>query len=96
MDPSRPNVARVGVSVVLVALAVLEGLWVTPTIARLHAEGAVRGVGEAGMALASAHSLAEALGKAEALLAVVLIALHMATLAPSRSSAKPASGPANA
>jgi hypothetical protein len=66
-------------------MAVVEGLWVTPTIAGLHAAGAVRGVGDAGAALASAHALAELLGKAQALLAVTLIALHMATLAlPSR------------
>jgi hypothetical protein len=76
----RTHLARIGVTVALVAMAVADGLWVTPTIARLHSEGAVRGVGEAGEALASAHSLAETLGKAQALFAVALIALHFATI----------------
>ena len=83
---ARANLARVGVSVTLVAMAVLEGLWVTPKIASLHAGGAVRGVGEAGAALASAHSIAELLGKTQALLAIALIALHVATLPAPRSA----------
>jgi hypothetical protein len=74
------HVVRLVVSLVLAAMAVAEGLWVTPEIAGLHAEGAVRGVGEAGMRLATLHSAAEHLGQAQALLAVVLIALHFTTL----------------
>ncbi len=77
---TRAGLLRAVVSAVLALMAVVEGLWVTPTIARLHAEGAVRGVGEAGAALASAHGLAEQLGKGQALLAIVLIALHVVTL----------------
>jgi hypothetical protein len=76
----RAQVARVVVTLVLAGLAVAQGLWVTPEIATLHADGAVRGVGEAGMRLATAHTIAEQLGKAQALLAVALIALHFATL----------------
>jgi hypothetical protein len=71
---------RVAVSVVIAGLAVAEGLWVTPTIAGLHAAGAVRGVGEAGASLATAHTLAEQLGKGQAFLAIALIALHVGTL----------------
>jgi hypothetical protein len=74
------DVARILVSLVLVGLAVTEGVWVTPTIANLHATGAVSGVGAAGASLASAHALAEDLGKSQALLAVLLIALHVWTV----------------
>jgi hypothetical protein len=78
------DAVRILVSVVLAGLAVAEGVWVTPTIANLHAAGAIRGVGEAGASLATAHALAEQLGKAQVLLAVVLIALHVWTLDPAR------------
>jgi hypothetical protein len=74
------DIVRILVSLVLVGLALTEGIWVTPTIANLHAAGAVRGVGEAGASLASAHALAEQLGKAQVLLAALLIALHVGTL----------------
>ena len=74
------DVGRILVSLVLVGLALAEGVWVTPTIANLHASGAVRGVGEAGASLAAAHTLAEQLGKGQVLLAVLLIALHLGTL----------------
>ena len=86
------QLARVLVSVALAGSAVLEGLWVTPTIAGLHAAGAVRGVGEAGQSLASAHALAESIGKAQALLAIALIALHVWTL--TRVSTSPSDAPA--
>jgi hypothetical protein len=80
--PAPIDVARIGLSVGLSAMAVLEGLWVTPGIARLHADGAVRGVGEAGERLASLHEIAETLGKTQALLAIMLIAVLVATVAP--------------
>jgi hypothetical protein len=92
---SRAAFARVAVTLALVAMAVVEGLWITPTIAELHAGGAVRGVGEAGELLATTHTLAEQLGKAQALIAVVLIGLHMATLdtrGPRKKKAKLAEG----
>jgi hypothetical protein len=76
------GIARVVVSVALAAMAVTEGVWVTPTIANLHAAGAVRGVGDAGASLASAHAFAEQLGKGQAVLAIGLIALHIWTLRP--------------
>ncbi len=82
---TRGQVARVVTTVVLAGMAVVEGLWITPKIAGLHAEGAVRGVGEAGLALASAHAMAEQLGKGQALLAVLLIALHVGTVGPARA-----------
>jgi hypothetical protein len=84
---SKKDVARVGLSVVLAALAVVEGLWVTPTIANLHAAGVVRGVGEEGARLAATHAMAEQLGKGQALLAVFVIALHLATVRPQGTDA---------
>jgi hypothetical protein len=77
---TKGHLARIVVTLVLAGMAVAEGLWVTPEIAALHGEGAVRGVGDAGMKLASLHSIAEHLGQAQALLAIVLIALHFTTL----------------
>jgi len=74
------DLLRVVVSVALAGMALAEGLWVTPTIASLHASGAVRGVGDAGQKLASTHALAEQLGKGQVLLAVALIALHVLTI----------------
>ncbi len=85
VDRSRSGVARLVCSLLIGGMAVVEGFWVTPTIAALHAQGVVRGVGEAGAALASAHTMAEQLGKAQALLAIALIALHVATVAPKGS-----------
>ena len=73
------DVVRVLGSVLMAAMGAAEGVWVTPEIARLHAEGAARGVGEAGVALNAAHGLAEYLGKGQVLLALVVIALHVYT-----------------
>jgi Domain of unknown function (DUF4149) len=78
---TRADWARRAVTVVLVGLAATDGAWLTPEITRLHAEGAVRGVAEAGMKLVSLHGTAEALGKLQAVLALALIGLHMATFA---------------
>lgn len=83
------DAVRIIVSLVLAALAVVEGVWITPKIANLHAAGAIRGVGEAGESLATAHTLAEQLGKAQVLLAIVLIAVHVGTL--SRRTDRPRS-----
>jgi hypothetical protein len=88
--PGHAEVARVVLSVVLAACAALEGLSVTPKIAELHASGAMRGVGEAGASLDSAHALAEMLGKGQALLAVGLIVLHVLTLPAAGTSRKAA------
>jgi len=90
----RASMARVIVSVIVTGLACADGLWLTPTITTLHTQGAVRGVGEAGAALASAHALAEQSGKAQVLLAIALIALHVYTL-PSRKAARDRSAEAN-
>jgi len=81
------DIARALVTVALAGCAVAEGLWITPKITDLHASGAMRGVGEAGASLDAAHALAEQLGKGSALLAVLLIALHVATIGRTREAA---------
>jgi hypothetical protein len=71
--------ARAGVSVLAAAAAVYEGASISPRIAMLHAEGAIRGVGSAGMELAKLHGVAELLGKTEVALLVAIVVLHVVT-----------------
>ena len=59
---ARADHVRAGVSVLAAAMAVYEGASVSPRIAALHAEGAIRGVGSAGMELSKLHDMAELLG----------------------------------
>ena len=67
---TRADVGR-GVCLVGAAgLAIAIGAWVSPGIAELHRQGAVRHVGEAGAALERLHRLAETLAKGELLLLV--------------------------
>jgi hypothetical protein len=70
---------RAGASVLAAAAAVYEGASVSARIAMLHAEGAIRGVGSAGMELAKLHSVAELLGKTEVVLLVGVVVLHVVT-----------------
>jgi Domain of unknown function (DUF4149) len=86
--------ARVAVSVFAVALAVLQGLHVSPHIAALHAAGALRGTGAAGAELARWHDLAEACGKGQLALLAAAIALHVFALA-GRASIPRLPGPAS-
>jgi hypothetical protein len=66
--------ARAAASVLAAAVAVIEGTLVSPRIAALHAAGAIRGFGDAGMELARLHDVAELCGKVEvALLAAVIV-----------------------
>lgn len=74
---------RAGVSLVAAAVAVFEGTRVSPRIAALHAGGALRGVGSAGMELARLHDLAEWCGKAQVLLLMAVIALEVVGLTTS-------------
>ncbi len=71
---------RAGTSVLAAAIAVFEGVSVSPRIASLHAGGAVRGLGEAGMELARLHDVAELCGKSEVALLLAVIVLHVVTL----------------
>ena len=75
----RVDHLRAGVSALAAAAAVYEGASVSPRIAMLHAEGAIRGLGSAGMELAKLHARAELLGKAEVALLVVVVVLQGVT-----------------
>jgi hypothetical protein len=79
---------RAGVGVLAAALAVFQGMNLSPRIAALHAGGAIRGVGPAGQELSHLHDIAELVGKAEALLLVALVVLHV--IAMTRASVPPA------
>ena len=76
---ARWDHARAGASVLAAASAVYEGVSVSPRIAELHAAGAIRGLGAAGVELATLHSRAELLGKTELLLLVGVVVLHAVT-----------------
>jgi hypothetical protein len=73
---TRLDVARGAALVLSGALAIIAGAWLSPAIAALHQAGAVRGVGDEGMALEHHHRIVEAAGKTElALLAIVVVLL---------------------
>jgi len=76
---ARVDRLRAAVSTLAAAAAVYEGASVSPRIAMLHAEGAIRGMGSAGMELSKLHDLAELLGKTEVVLLVVVVVLHVVT-----------------
>jgi hypothetical protein len=83
---SRVDHLRAGAGALAAALAVFEGARVSPRIAELHAGGAIRGLGDAGLELARLHDVAEACGKTEVvLLVVVLVAQVIALSTPRRS-----------
>jgi uncharacterized membrane protein len=78
---------RAGAGALAAALAVLEATSISPRIAALHAGGALRGVGSAGMQLARLHDVAEWCGKAELVLLGAVIVLEVVALsAPRRGS----------
>jgi putative copper export protein len=76
----RLDQARAFLALVAAAAAVFEGASVSPRIAALHAAGAIRGVGDAGIELAHLHDLAETCGKTELVLLSALIVLHVVAL----------------
>jgi Domain of unknown function (DUF4149) len=75
-----PDHLRAGVSVLAALAAVYEGTSVSPRIVELHVAGAVRGLGTAGMELATLHDRAEVLGKTEVFLLAVAVVLHAVTV----------------
>ena len=77
--PTRLDLARIGVLALAGALAVIQGLWLSPTIVALHQQGAVRGLGAAGERLERFHAWSETCGKTESLLLVALVLLIAAT-----------------
>ncbi len=76
---SRVDIAR-GVSLAVAGvLALYEGMVVSPRVESLHRAGAIRGLGDLGMQLESAHALAEAISKTEAFVLVVFVFFYVAT-----------------
>jgi uncharacterized membrane protein len=74
------DVARIVVAAAAAALAVGEGMVISPRIAALHAAGAIRGLDELGRQLEAVHRLAETAAKVELALLVALVALNAAGL----------------
>lgn len=64
---TRLDLARSACLVVATGLAITIGAWLSPGIAELHRGGAIRGLGDAGLALERLHHLAETLAKTEVL-----------------------------
>jgi hypothetical protein len=73
----RLDVARAAVTATAAALATYEGASVSPRIAALHAGGAIRGVGPAGLELSALHDVAEACGKASVFLLAAVVVLQV-------------------
>lgn len=71
--------ARLGLAAVLVILALISSLWLTPGINEMFAAGVRRGVGEAGQRMDRMHDWAETLGKVAALCAAAWIAIGIFT-----------------
>jgi hypothetical protein len=72
----RRDLARGAFAVGAAALAIVEATVVSPHIERLHREGAIRGLGQAGLELDAVHHLAESLAKTELTLLTVVLVLH--------------------
>ncbi len=73
--PDRFDNARLGVAVLAGACAIAQGVWLSPMIVDLHVRGAVRGLGEMGLALERAHAWSERCAKTELLLVAVFVVL---------------------
>ena len=67
---------RMGATLAALGMALLTALAVAPGIADLHAHGAVRGLGEGGLALERLHDQARGLGQAQTLLLLLVMGLH--------------------
>ena len=67
-------------------LATVEGVWLSPAIEALHRGGAVRGLGEAGLALERLHRVAESVAKVELVLLVVVTLLLVIGLSRPRDA----------
>lgn len=74
-----PRVRRM-TAFAMAACAAYIGLSLTPRISELHRSGVRRGFGPEGEVLEQVHKRAEAIGKAEVVLGVALVALHVFTL----------------
>ena len=70
-----PDLVRGAAAVLAAGLAIVEGAWLSPAIEALHRQGAIRGLGDAGLALERTHRLAETAGKGQLLLLFVTLVL---------------------
>jgi uncharacterized membrane protein len=78
----RLDLARIGAALLAAALAVWEGMSLSPRIEALHRSGAIRGLGSAGMELDAIHKLARTDAQIELVLLVILVVLQAFSLAP--------------
>lgn len=74
------DVARMAAGTLGAALVLLEALWISPAIVALHRGGAIRGLGPEGLDLDRIHGYAEACGKAQVIVGLALIVLHVFTV----------------
>jgi hypothetical protein len=74
----RADMIRALCLVIATGLAITIAVWLSPGIAELHRGGAVRGFGEAGLALERLHHLAERLAKIEVAAVVAAFVLTVA------------------
>jgi hypothetical protein len=72
---------RTTLAVVAAAAAIYGGAHLSPEIVALHAAGAVRGFGADGLELERLHKIAESMAKIEVSAGLLLLALHVTTLA---------------
>jgi hypothetical protein len=77
---TRVDFVRGALAMLAAACAIGTAAFVSPRIEALHRGGAIRGLGAAGEELNAIHLWAERLGKAGLVLAVAVIALHIAAL----------------
>jgi uncharacterized membrane protein len=87
--PSRLDAARLGAVVAAGLCAIVQGLYLSPTIVDLHQRGAVRGLGELGESLERAHAWSERTAKTELLLVAIFIGLLTYSLSHSDRAAGP-------
>ena len=78
---SRVDVVRAMCLVAAAALAITIGAGLSPGIAALHRAGAMRGVGDNGLALERMHRLAERLAKGEVTLLLAVFVLTVMKVA---------------
>ena len=81
---ARVDIARGASLIGAGLLALYEGMVVSPRVESLHRGGAIRGVGDLGLQLESAHATAEFVSKLEAGVLVVFVVLYVATSRPRR------------
>jgi Domain of unknown function (DUF4149) len=92
---TRADVVRGTCLVIATGLAITIGAWLSPGIAELHRGGAIRGLGDAGLALEAMHRLAESLAKGELLLLLAVFVLTVIKATRHHSGTPPAHSPSD-